>query len=215
MSGTSIVIAFYAVKKDRWLVLMGGREFAGRVWPRFLLILCRDRVSSYPEAIYGSLGFSNPEGFLASTEEPISLVPSLFAALSQYRSDARLATVTTNFDLIQIYFYFLMNMLDYPDVEANLEQSAVEWYCSMAVITEETLNITTNYTYFVEEGRFHTLIIGDVFGNLTFDPFYETGLSSVRLADWTAQLIDPDGSLPAPVFVAPSVFPANVCGVSG
>ena len=57
---------------------------------------------------------------------PNGFVPSVFAALAAYKPDARLASLTSNLDLVQIGVYGLMRGVFPPDATI-----AVEWYFAM------------------------------------------------------------------------------------
>ncbi|MBT8067224.1 MAG: pectinacetylesterase family protein [Gammaproteobacteria bacterium] len=109
---------------------------------------------------------------------PSGFVPSVFAALSSYRPDAHLASVTTNLDGVQVFFYGLMKGMVPPDVP-----TAIEWYVSMAQMTAMTAMLP-NYRFFIEAGTFHTFI-GDN------DAFYGVGANGISLADWIREMIKP------------------------
>jgi hypothetical protein len=83
---------------------------------------------------------------------PNSFVPLVFAALSDYRPDAHIASLTTNLDGVQVFFYGLMKGVVPPDLP-----TALEWYLSMAQMTALTASLP-NYRFFIDAGTFHTFI---------------------------------------------------------
>ena len=123
-------------------------------------------------------GFADPDAFLsASVNQPLIFQPLLFGALADYRPDARLASVTTNLDSVQVAFYSLTR----PGVP--LPQVAGEWYFAMAGITTATA-ANGNYRFFIEGGNFHTFLTAD-------DRLYGSGVNGISLAEWIDAMIKP------------------------
>lgn len=112
----------------------------------------------------------------AAASSPNSLVPSFFAALGNYKPEAKLASITPNLDLVQIQFYGIMKGV-FDDVTAG------EWYFTMAALTSQTAALP-NYRFFIEDGTFHTSIFSD-------DQFYQSGANGVSVADWILAMIKP------------------------
>ncbi len=118
-------------------------------------------------------------GLLAQgAANPIGFVPAVFAALADYKPDAHLASLTTNLDLVQIFFYGLMKGVVPPDAA-----TAAEWYVAMKGITLLTATVP-NYRFFIDAGTFHTFI-GD-------NPaVYDVRVLGISLADWVRAMIKP------------------------
>jgi hypothetical protein len=102
----------------------------------------------------------------------------VFAALSDYRPDAHIASLTTNLDGVQVFFYGLMKGVVPPDLP-----TALEWYLSMAQMTALTASLP-NYRFFIDAGTFHTFI-GDN------NAVYDVGANGISLAEWIREMIKP------------------------
>lgn len=113
-------------------------------------------------------GAAFPQGFL----------PSVFAALADYKPDARMASLTTNLDLVQVFFYGLMKGVVPPDAA-----TAGEWYFLMTQITAAAAALP-NYRFFIEEGTFHTFIGSDA-------AVYGVGANGISLAEWIRAMVKP------------------------
>jgi len=109
---------------------------------------------------------------------PNGFVPSVFAALADYKPNAHMASLTSNFDLTQIGFYGLMTGVFPPDAA-----TAFEWYVSMSLMTAATASLP-NYRFFIDAGAFHTFIGSD-------EKVYGVGVNGISLADWVQQMIKP------------------------
>jgi len=109
---------------------------------------------------------------------PNGFVPSVFAALAAYKPDARLASLTSNLDLVQIGFYGLMRGVFPPDATI-----AGEWYFAMAQMTAATASLPS-YRFFIDAGDFHTFIGSD-------QRVYEVGANGITLAEWVRAMIKP------------------------
>ena len=107
---------------------------------------------------------------------PNGFLPSVFAALAGYKPDARMASVTTNLDVVQIGFYSLMR-------ETPPAAVALDWYLGMKAITLATSSLP-NYRFFIEDGTFHTFIGGDA-------TTYGVGANGISLAEWLRAMIKP------------------------
>ena len=112
-------------------------------------------------------------------DDPLGFVPSVFMALAEYKPDARLATLTTNLDTVQVFFYGLQKG-DPPPPEA---ETFVEWYTAMSQMTALTAMLP-NYRFFIEDGTFHTFIGDD-------EAVYDVGANGISLADWIEAMIKP------------------------
>jgi hypothetical protein len=112
-------------------------------------------------------------------DDPNGLVPSVFAALSDYKPATQMASLTSNFDLVQIFFYGLMKGVVPP-----YDGLAGEWYVSMAQMTAATVASLPNYRFFIDDGTFHTFLGSD-------EHFYEVGANGISLADWIREMIKP------------------------
>lgn len=124
-------------------------------------------VPGFDEALL-QLGWASPNSFL----------PSVFFALSNYKPDAKLASLTSNLDGVQIGFYGLMRGVFPPDATI-----AIEWYVNMAGMTAAAAALP-NYRYFIDAGGFHTFIGSD-------ERVYEVGANGITLADWVRAMIKP------------------------
>lgn len=122
-----------------------------------------------------------PEAFLAaSANNPLELLPSVFIALGQYKPDAKLAAITTNSDITQVFFYGLMKGVVPPT-----GQEFVEWYGAMSFMTgAPAVAGLPNYRYFIENGQCHTFLFFD-------DEFYRDGANGTSVADWVTAMIKP------------------------
>jgi hypothetical protein len=109
---------------------------------------------------------------------PTGFVPSVFAALAAYKPDAHLASLTTNLDLVQIFFYGLMKGVVPPDTA-----TAAEWYFTMKALTAASASLP-NYRFFIDAGTFHTFI-GDN------SAVYDVRVHGISLADWVRAMIKP------------------------
>ncbi len=119
------------------------------------------------------------EGLLATqVAYPSGLVRSIFGALSAYKPDARLATLTSNLDGVQIGFYGLM-VGDFPPGIGT----AIDWYTTMAIETALTAQLP-NYRFFIDDGTFHTFIGSD-------QRVYEVGANGITLAAWIRAMVKP------------------------
>lgn len=114
----------------------------------------------------------------AGEAAPNSLVPMAFERLWAYKPAARFASLTTNFDLTQIFFYAAMKGLAAPDAA-----TAFEWYLLMKGITAATAAIP-NYRFFIDDGSFHTFIGSDA-------ATYGVGPNGISVADWIRNMIKP------------------------
>lgn len=109
---------------------------------------------------------------------PNDLVAGAFQVLSDYRSRARFATLTSNLDTVQISFYALMEgRLTDPTIIA-------EWYENMAAITAATASVP-DYRFNIESGAYHTLLGSDL--------FFEQGANGVSAAEWIWSMLTPRG----------------------
>lgn len=109
---------------------------------------------------------------------PMGFVPSVFAVVAQNWPDAHLASLTTNLDLVQVFFYGLMKGVVPPDAV-----TAGEWYLGMKAITSATAMLP-NYRYFIDDGVTHTFIGDD-------DLFYGVGVNGISIADWVRAMVKP------------------------
>lgn len=107
---------------------------------------------------------------------PNGFVPSVFAALAAYKPDAKMASLTTNLDLVQVFFYSLMKG-EPPAAVAG------EWYFWMTQLTAAAASLP-NYRFFIEDGTFHTFIGGDA-------TTYGVGANGISLAEWVRAMIKP------------------------
>lgn len=122
--------------------------------------------------------FQDPDAFLAQASGNAEIFqPLLFQALSDYKPKARLASVTPNFDNVQIGFYSATRPGD------PISQVAVDWYVGIQTILNTTASIP-NYRYFIEDGDFHTFLASD-------QRFYEEGALGVPLRDWMRAMVKP------------------------
>ena len=124
-------------------------------------------VPNFDEALLAQ-GVAFPNGFM----------PSVIATVARYKPDANLASLTSNLDFVQIFFYGLMKGVVPPD-----EATAGEWYLSMAQITAATATLP-NYRYFIDDGTFHTFIGSN-------EQFYNVGANGISVADWVRAMIKP------------------------
>ena len=99
--------------------------------------------------------------------------------LSDYKPDAHMASLTSNLDLVQIFFYELMDGAVPPDPGLP-----AEWYRSMAEITATTADDLFNYRFFIDDGTFHTFLGSD-------ERVYEVGANGISLAEWIGEMIKP------------------------
>jgi hypothetical protein len=122
-----------------------------------------------------------PEAFLAaSANSPLQLLPSFFIALGQYKPDAKLAAITTNSDITQVFFYGLMKGVVPPT-----GQEFGEWYGAMSFMTSApSVAGLPNYRYFIENGQCHTFLFFD-------DEFYRDGANGTSVADWVTAMVKP------------------------
>lgn len=119
------------------------------------------------------------EGLLAQGAAfPNGFVPSVFAVLSDYKPDAHLASLTSNLDEVQIFFYGLQKGEFPPSIP-----TAVEWYFTMDQMLDQTATLP-NYRFFIDDGTFHTFIGSD-------EQVYGVGANGISLADWITQMIKP------------------------
>jgi hypothetical protein len=127
-------------------------------------------AQNFPSWVFGP-----PESFLAAgANRPLGFVPAMFSAFANYKPQAKLASITTNLDLVQIGFYGLMKGVSPGQTEAG------EWYKAMSSITSET-SAAPNYRYFIEDGVCHTSIFTD-------PEFYRSGINGVSVADWISAM---------------------------
>lgn len=122
--------------------------------------------------------FADPDAFLsAAAGNPSVFQPLLFTALADYRPRAKLASLTTNLDLVQVGFYGITR----PGVDPT--QVAGEWYFAMDAITDATA-ANANYRFFIEDGTSHTFLASDSL-------FYGVGANGVSIRDWVNAMIKP------------------------
>lgn len=120
--------------------------------------------------------FSDPEAFLSqASADAENFQPLLFRALSDYRPDSKLASITTNFDGVQLGFYGVTR----PGVSPVT--IATDWYTSLQTIVNTTA-ATPNYRFFVEDGEFHTFLADDA-------AFYGVGSLGISVRDWINNMI--------------------------
>ncbi|WP_405231705.1 pectin acetylesterase-family hydrolase [Lentisalinibacter salinarum] len=118
----------------------------------------------------------------ADSGNPSALSRDVFGYTAAFYPDAKLASLTTNLDLVQVGFYALARLADDPTVPS--EQIALEWYTTMATETFLTSQFIPNYRYYIEDGTFHTFIGSDV---RTYGP----GAEGVPLAEWLRAMTKP------------------------
>lgn len=95
----------------------------------------------------------------AAASDPPLLVPLAFQSLAQWQPKAHFASLTTQLDETQVFFYSAMqdNLAPTPEKAA---QYAVDWYAGMKAITAAS-TAQPNYRYFIEAGNFHTFLADD------------------------------------------------------
>lgn len=113
-----------------------------------------------------------------AASNPASLVPMAFAALHDWKPDARYASLTTNLDVVQVAFYALMKGELQPT-----QATAMEWYGGMQSSVNATASLP-NYRFFIEAGTSHTFIGDD---QLTYEP----GVHGVSVAEWVRAMVKP------------------------
>lgn len=116
----------------------------------------------------------------ATSGNPSALTRDVFKAIAAYQPEARLASLTTNLDLVQVSFYGLARLGD----GASPEEIAFDWYVTMATETALTAAEVPNYRYYIQDGTFHTFIRSDL---RTYGP----GAEGVPLADWLWAMTKP------------------------
>ncbi|MEM1187900.1 MAG: pectin acetylesterase-family hydrolase [Pseudomonadota bacterium] len=126
--------------------------------------------------------YSDPDFFLnQATGNAAQFQPLLWQALSSYKPEARLASVTPNLDSVQIGFYAITR----PGV--SIAEVAAEWYLNALSILNQTAALP-NYRIFIEEGAFHTFLASD-------RRFYEAGVLGIPLRNWIRAMTRPgDGA---------------------
>ena len=110
---------------------------------------------------------------------PNGFLPSVFTALAGYKPNARMASLTTNLDEVQVAFFFLMQDPPLPPIGAV----AVQWYLAMKEMTAAAAALP-NYRFFIEDGTFHTFIGSN-------EATYEVGANGIALAEWLRAMIKP------------------------
>ena len=107
-----------------------------------------------------------------------AIMPAAFAALAGYKPAAHLASLTNNFDSVQIGFYSAMKGVFPPG-----QTEAFEWYRGMK---DATLSAATlpNYRYFIDKGSAHTLTTSNT-------QTYGVGVNGISLAAWLQAMIKP------------------------
>lgn len=161
-------------------------------------------------AIAGNLpawvpGFQDPDFFLTQaaaltapvpalpeTDLVLGFQPALFSALSEYKPDARLASVTTNADTVQVQFFAASLP---PTSETNASQGSASdvalfqqvtqlWYQAAAEMLKLTAEVP-NYRYFLDIGGCHTFL-SDQSCSL-----FQEGANDLSVADWLTRMIKP------------------------
>lgn len=118
----------------------------------------------------------------ANSGNPSALSRDVFGLTAAFYPDAKLASLTTNLDLVQVNFYALARLADNPFIPP--EQIAFEWYTTMATETFLTSQFVPGYRYYIQDGTFHTFIGSDL---RTYGP----GAEGVPLAEWLRAMIKP------------------------
>ncbi|MEE4278154.1 MAG: pectin acetylesterase-family hydrolase [Halieaceae bacterium] len=137
--------------------------------------------------------FASPDSFLqavANTAQPTPLPgtnvvtgfqPALFQALSNYRPDARLSSITTNADIVQVQFFGATLP---PGALTNLQTIGL-WYQVAAEMLSVTAELVPNYEYLLDNGTCHTFLSD---GSCSL---FDMGATGVSAADWITQMIKP------------------------
>lgn len=137
---------------------------------------------------------TTPVAGLPGTNLILGFQPALFSALSEYRPQDRLASITTNADTTQVRFF----AASLPSTSAGAGGTSAEpqnelalfqqvtglWYSAAAAMLELT-TATPNYRYFMESGACHTFL-SDQSCSL-----YEPGSNGLSIADWITKMIKP------------------------
>jgi hypothetical protein len=113
-----------------------------------------------------------------AASDPPLLVPLAFQSLAQWQPKARFASLTTQFDETQVFFYSAMK----DNFEPGLPEVS-EWYQGMKAITLASA-AQPNYRYFIEAGDFHTFLADD-------EKTYNVGANGVSVAEWIREMIKP------------------------
>ena len=106
------------------------------------------------------------------------IMPTAFAALANYRPAGHFASLTNNFDNVQIGFFGLMKGVFPPGLP-----EVIEWYSSMKFITLSTASLP-NYRFFIDRSSEHTLTTSDA-------QTYGVGVNGISLAAWIKAMITP------------------------
>jgi hypothetical protein len=111
---------------------------------------------------------------------PNTLVPLWFQSLARLSPNARMASLTTHQDVVQIEFYALMR----GDLVPSLSAPG-DWYQRMRAITLATASIP-GYRYYVDRGTSHTVLVSD-------DEFHGRDSHEVSPAQWLAAMLGASG----------------------
>ncbi|MBI2800885.1 MAG: hypothetical protein HYX63_11505 [Gammaproteobacteria bacterium] len=106
------------------------------------------------------------------------IMPTAFAALASYKPRAHFASLTNNFDNVQIGFYGLMKGVFPPGLP-----EVIEWYGSMKFITLSTAALP-NYRFFIDRSAAHTLTTSNA-------QTYGVGVNGISLAAWIKAMVKP------------------------
>lgn len=121
-------------------------------------------------------GFSSM--LVTASGSPNMLVPLAFQSVALWKPEGRFASLTSDLDRTQIFFYSLMTGNFNPG-----PAEAVAWYFGMKSITAATAALP-NYRYFIEQGSFHTFLGSD-------EHTYGIGANGISVAEWIRNMIKP------------------------
>jgi len=132
--------------------------------------------------LFPSIGFD--ESFMESlTSDSTMLLPGLITILCEtWPEKLKLGTVNTNFDLIQIVFYKLIQAYENPLITD--EQAAIQWYPILVENVINRLSALTNYRHIIDAGTFHS-----IFKN---EEYYTFIADDITLYDWNKYMIKDD-----------------------
>lgn len=133
--------------------------------------------------VTGSLPASLPGGATLLSDAsaaPNTLLPLFFQSLARSSPSARMASLTTHRDAVQIEFYALMRGDLVPSLSAP-----DDWYQRMRAITLATAPLA-NYRYYVDRGTSHTVLVSD-------EEFYGRDAHPVSPAEWLAAMLGASG----------------------
>ena len=95
----------------------------------------------------------------------------VYIEIGRYYPTVMLSQFNTNFDAVQMLFYYVMG-----------EEDPTDWSVKALDIMKRTSNNIDNFKYFFGLGEFHTII--------PEEKFYTYSANDVKLVDWLQTLLD-------------------------